>query len=338
MATKLMDKLYVNNGYLDANISVTTLEELKGKYDFDGQSIHMPVAFNSADDVSYPIDFWMVPNGNGGIKWEIKNIPSFNDENNAELFKNFINKFKQEFDYFPVSNGNKILINGEEHEIIIGEDNNIEWVSTQDIFDATISDVVDEAVGEAVEKITSGASSAFDTLKEIEDWISSNTFNPNEFAKQEDLMWELVEGVDEKHVVRHWRGTRKNYEFLVKKNAIDDWTRYVVVDEINGEKITVEYYGNNQVAELTGQLLPVNSIISNISEINPTPYDRYLVGADGSGYHIYECVLDSDEILKWYIKAFDYRYGVRVKDKGLKNYVYVNGKLITYDDVDCGTF
>ena len=331
MATKLMDKLYVSNGYLDANLSVATLEELKVKYDFDGQSIHMPVAFKSAD----PIDFWMVPNGNGDIKWEIKNIPSFNDENDAELFKTFINKFKQELNYFPISNGNKILINGEEYEIIIGEDGNIEWVSTQDIFDTTISDAVDEAVGEAVEKITSGASSAFDTLKEIEDWISNNTFNPNEFAKQEDLMWLPVEGAEEKHIVRHWRGTRDKYKLLVKNNAVNDWTKYVVMD---GDVIT-EYYGTNQVTALTGQLLPVNSIISNISEITTAnPYDRYLVGADGSGYQIYECVFDSDDILKWHIKAFDYRYGVRVKDKGLKNYIYVNEKLITYDDVDCGTF
>lgn len=155
---------------------------------------------------------------------------------------------------------------------------------------------------------------------------------------QDSLNWIPVEGDTEKHTVKHWKGSRAKYEFLVKNKAIDDWTRYVVVDEINGEKITVEYYGNNQVAELTGQLLPVNSIISSISEITPAPFDRYLVGADGSGYKVYECVFDSDNILKWYVKAFDYRYGVRVKDKGLKNYVYVNGKLITYDDVDCGEF
>ena len=35
---------------------------------------------------------------------------------------------------------------------------------------------------------------------------------------------------------------------------------------------------------------------------------------------------------------FDWKYGVRVRKEGLKNYVYVDGKLITYDDVDCGLF
>ena len=168
---------------------------------------------------------------------------------------------------------------------------------------------------------------------------SAKTYTDTKITEvQDSLNWIPVEGDTEKHTVKHWKGSRANYEFLLKNNAIDDWTRYVVVDEINGEKVTVEYYGNNQVAELTGQLLPVNSIISSISEITPAPFDRYLVGADGSGYRVYECVFDSDNILKWYIKSFDYRYGVRVKDKGLKNYVYVNGKLITYDDVDCGEF
>jgi hypothetical protein len=62
------------------------------------------------------------------------------------------------------------------------------------------------------------------------------------------------------------------------------------------------------------------------------------VGRDGLGYRVYECVLDDENNLKWYIKPFDYRFGVRVQDKGLKNYVYVDGELKTYDDVDCGAF
>ena len=91
------------------------------------------------------------------------------------------------------------------------------------------------------------------------------------------------------------------------------------------------------MTEATGQLLPVNDIIRNISDITPHPYDRYLVGADGQGYQIYEYVIDG-EFHKWLIKPFDNRYGVRVISKGLKNYVYVNNTLKTYDDVDCGDF
>ena len=157
-------------------------------------------------------------------------------------------------------------------------------------------------------------------------------------ASEEKMMWLPVEDGDEKHVVRHWRGSRENYEFLVKNNAVDNWTRYVVVDIIAGENVITEYYGTNQVAELTGQLLPANSIISNISEITPKPYDRYLVGSDGNGYNVYEYVIDSEGSHKWIIKPFDYRFGIRVKDQGLRNFVYVNNELISYDLFDCGTF
>ena len=104
------------------------------------------------------------------------------------------------------------------------------------------------------------------------------------------------------------------------------------------EEVITEYYGANQVSNQTGQLLPVISIIGDITEVTPSPYDRYLVGSDGVGYYIYEYVIDSEGSHRWIIKKFDYRYGVRVIENGLKNYVYVNGVLRTYDDVDCGEF
>ena len=151
----------------------------------------------------------------------------------------------------------------------------------------------------------------------------------------ESLNWILVDG--EKQKVRNWRGTRANYEMLVQNSAVSPWTRYVVIDTINGKEVITEYYGQNQVAEATGQLLPVKDIIGNIYDITPQPYDRYLVGSDGQGYQIYEYVIEGD-FHKWLIKPFDYRYGVRVIERGLKNYVYVNNVLKTYDDVDCGSF
>lgn len=157
-------------------------------------------------------------------------------------------------------------------------------------------------------------------------------------ASEEKMMWLPVEGADEKHVVRHWRGTRDKYEFLVNNNAVSDWTRYVVIDSINDENVITEYYGTNQVTELTGQLLPAKSIITNILDITPKPYDRYLVGSNGDGYRVYEYVIDSEGRHRWLIRPFDDRFGIRVKDRGLKNYLYVDNELITYDEVDCGTF
>lgn len=152
----------------------------------------------------------------------------------------------------------------------------------------------------------------------------------------EDLNWILVEG--EKQRVRHWRGTRSNYELLVKNDAVSPWTKYVVIDIVNGKEVFTEYYGVNQIVEATGQLLPVKSIIVSINDIEAQPYDRYLVGRDGAGYSVYEYVITDEDSHRWIIKPFDYRYGIRVIDKGLKNYVYVNGVLKTYDDVDCGIF
>lgn len=167
-------------------------------------------------------------------------------------------------------------------------------------------------------------------------YASAKTYTDSAISKaSEDLNWILVDG--EKQKVRNWRGTRANYELLAQNGAVSPWTRYVVIDTINGKEVITEYYGQNQVAEATGQLLPVKDIIGSISEITPQPYDRYLVGADGQGYQVYEYVIDGD-FHKWLIKPFDYRYGVRVIEKGLKNYIYVNNTLKTYDDVDCGLF
>ena len=166
---------------------------------------------------------------------------------------------------------------------------------------------------------------------------SAKTYTDSQISELgEELNWLPVDG--EKHRVRFWRGTRANYELLAKNNALDGWTRYTVIDTINGVNRYVEYFGSNQIAEPSGQLLPVKSIIGDIAEIEATPYDRYLVGADGVGYKVYEYVIDAESVHKWIIKDFDYRYGVRVMDRGLKNYVYINNALKTYDDVDCGEF
>ena len=157
-------------------------------------------------------------------------------------------------------------------------------------------------------------------------------------ATEEKMMWLPVENGDEKHIVRKWKGSREKYEYLVRNNAVSDWTRYIVIDTINGQEVITEYYGTNQVAELTGQLLPANSIITNILDITPKPYDRYLVGSNGNGYSVYEYVIDSEGQHRWIIKPFDSRFGIRIKDQGLMNFVYVDGELITYDKVDCGSF
>lgn len=147
----------------------------------------------------------------------------------------------------------------------------------------------------------------------------------------------------EKHIVKHWRGKRESYNFLKGMHYLDPWTRYSVIESGASSSAITEYFGENLISVPTGQLLPVKDIVSVLPPTYlASPYDRYLVGEDGSGYKIYEfqpkttaegVILEPYELLD-----FDWRFGVRVVSRGLKNYVYYDNKLVTYDDVDCGLF
>jgi hypothetical protein len=142
-----------------------------------------------------------------------------------------------------------------------------------------------------------------------------------------------------KQLVKHWKGTASSYNFLKQNNALSPWTRYVVVDEQSGNVIS-EYYGENVISVPAGQLLPVNDIVPDISSIpqNKNPFDRYLVGTNELGYSLVEFQPISGGTLVMTTTEFNEKYGVRVASRGYKNYIYFNNRLITYDDVDCGTF
>lgn len=416
MAEQLTDKIIYPGGYVDDIMSVDTFEDLlalpRGQK-FVGLTVTVKKGVTTQNGDFVPVDVWLSESRNG---WVVKTIAPVDN-------LDCLNVIPKEYMYIGFK---AILKNGEKYTLSEITEEQYFWEKElgRTEFDSTVVDIVDTAVNEAIEKVTSGASEAFDTLKEVEDWIINDTTGAASMANNisalkaisadtrllkledvshshsnkalldtytqtesdladavakkhahenkavldgitavkvsawdaaeanaissaktytdsaitvvsEDLNWILVEG--EKQKVRNWRGTRANYEMLVQNSAVSPWTRYVVIDTINGKEVITEYYGQNQVAEATGQLLPVKDIIGSISEITPQPYDRYLVGSDGQGYQIYEYVIEGD-FHKWLIKPFDYRYGVRVIERGLKNYVYVNNVLKTYDDVDCGSF
>ena len=416
MAEQLTDKIIYPGGYVDDIMSVDTFEDLlalpRGQK-FVGLTVTVKKGVTTQNGDFVPVDVWLSESRNG---WVVKTIAPVDN-------LDCLNVIPKEYMYIGFK---AILKNGEKYTLSEITEEQYSWEKElgRTEFDSIVVDIVDTAVNEAIEKVTSGASEAFDTLKEVEDWIINDTTGAASMANNisalkaisadtrllkledvshshsnkalldtytqtesdladavakkhahenkavldgitavkvsawdaaeanaissaktytdsaitavsEDLNWILVEG--EKQKVRNWRGTRANYEMLVQNSAVSPWTRYVVIDTINGKEVITEYYGQNQVAEATGQLLPVKDIIGSISEITPQPYDRYLVGSDGQGYKIYEYVIDGD-FHKWLIKPFDYRYGVRVIERGLKNYVYVNNVLKTYDDVDCGSF
>ena len=416
MAEQLTDKIIYPGGYVDDIMSVDTFEDLlalpRGQK-FVGLTVTVKKGVTTQNGDFVPVDVWLSESRNG---WVVKTIAPVDN-------LDCLNVIPKEYMYIGFK---AILKNGEKYTLSEITEEQYFWEKElgRTEFDSIVVDIVDTAVNEAIEKVTSGASEAFDTLKEVEDWIINDTTGAASMANNisalkaisadtrllkledvshshsnkalldtytqtesdladavakkhahenkavldgitavkvsawdaaeanaissaktytdsaitvvsEDLNWILVEG--EKQKVRNWRGTRANYEMLVQNSAVSPWTRYVVIDTINGKEVITEYYGQNQVAEATGQLLPVKDIIGSISEITPQPYDRYLVGSDGQGYQIYEYVIEGD-FHKWLIKPFDYRYGVRVIERGLKNYVYINNVLKTYDDVDCGSF
>ena len=103
---------YAGGGYVDANVSVSKISELVDKFDFIGQSVHMTEAFSGIKGVTYPIDFWMTPKGED-IKWEIKTMPSLENLEDLENFKDFAKEFKNILGYYPLTEGYSVIAGGE---------------------------------------------------------------------------------------------------------------------------------------------------------------------------------------------------------------------------------
>lgn len=177
---------------------------------------------------------------------------------------------------------------------------------------------------------------------------------------------------NKQHIVKHWLGTLDGYNKIKKANLIDPWVRYTVkivtenysTTDSGGNTVVipgdtyVEYYGENRITPYyPGELLPVKDIVAALPE-DLAIGSRYLVGpsdafdTEGKLKNEYEQT-GSDQ---WWIATIQGKdnggyleliepelkrlgnLSVRVESYGLKAYVLVNGKLKTYDDVDCGTF
>lgn len=174
MARQIQDSLIYPGGYLDANTQAKSITDLLSKNEsntmFFGMSVHMPAAFENTLGVPYPVDFWLTPDGED-VKWEIKDCPSLQSEDDFGNFKAFLSEFYGEAGYYPIAEGAEILVDGTTYVVSFGEKGELQWTNTQDSLDSVVSDAIDLAV----DKITSGASEAFDTLKEVEDWIKAHS-------------------------------------------------------------------------------------------------------------------------------------------------------------------
>ena len=149
--------------------------------------------------------------------------------------------------------------------------------------------------------------------------------------------------VDNKKIVKNWRGSREAYNMLAKVGLLDYWTRYSV-KELNNT--WTEYYGSNQISCPSGQFLPVLDIVTELPSVL-NPGDRYVVGVDATettNAEYYIVIIDVDSTSVNYLSARTEPFinnsgmSVRVINKDSMAYQLVDGKMITYDLVDGGSY
>lgn len=143
-----------------------------------------------------------------------------------------------------------------------------------------------------------------------------------------------------KNRVRFWRGTAEAYELLKKAGALNYWTRYSVKYENGGLVTWKEFYGDNPLTEETGQLLPVIDIVQSLPKVL-NPGDRYWVSTRGINLiTTIDVGKDENGIAALSSRSLELKEGmsVRVKNRGYKSYVVLNGEYVTYDEIDCGTY
>lgn len=163
MAQNIGDKYVFYGGYVDDVQLVKTINELKEKFSvsdlrFTGLTVTVQNFINSI-----PADFWLTE-GKFQKNWKLKTIqplPSF------ETLASIPSEFLTEGFVVNIKDGTSYKFVGDSTE----EKDRWQQLPTQDSIDATI----DDAVQLAVDKVTSGASEAFDTLGEIEQWINEHS-------------------------------------------------------------------------------------------------------------------------------------------------------------------
>lgn len=157
------------------------------------------------------------------------------------------------------------------------------------------------------------------------------------------------DSVSTSHNFSVWRGKRSTYDQLGIDKKLDYWTLYSVIEPDGTRSL---YWGAKPTVTVTGELYPVTDIVSEL----PTTLnvgDRYIVGHDGtfdsSGsvvnhaeYYVVEIAADATQSVINPLGSFS----VRVKNRGMKCYMLINDRLVTYDNqldtddfiLDCGTY
>ena len=182
MAEQLTDRIIYPGSYVDDIMSIDTFEALstlpRGQK-FVGLTVTVKEGVTTENGDFIPVDVWLSESKNG---WVVKTIAPIDN-------LDCLNVIPNEYMYI----GFKVALkNGENYILseIAEEQYSWERELSRTEFDSTVADVVDTAVNEAIAKVTSGATEAFDTLQEIEAWINENsgkTADLTGYVKQEDL-------------------------------------------------------------------------------------------------------------------------------------------------------
>lgn len=166
MAQQLTDKFSYLGGYADGIMSVETIDELKKlsrSQKFVGLTTTVLKALTSSDGLPIPADFWLSESKSG---WELKSLgPIYSLDQLSVIPSEYIPKGFEVL----TKDGKKFSFDG------VDDNGDLKWIDTETIINNAVSSVVDSAIEEAVNRVTSGATEAFDTLKEIEDWIKTNS-------------------------------------------------------------------------------------------------------------------------------------------------------------------
>ena len=182
MAEQLTDRIIYPGSYVDDIMSIDTFEALstlpRGQK-FVGLTVTVKEGVTTENGDFIPVDVWLSESKNG---WVVKTIAPIDN-------LDCLNVIPNEYMYI----GFKVALkNGENYILSEIAEGQYSWERelSRTEFDSTVADMVDTAVNEAIVKVTSGASEAFDTLQEIEAWINENsgkTADLTGYVKQEDL-------------------------------------------------------------------------------------------------------------------------------------------------------
>jgi hypothetical protein len=188
MAKQLTNSFLYKGGYVDSVQSTNDLASLLAiprSEKFVGLTTTVLNGITTSNGESIPVDVWLSESRN---TWVVKNIPNVESIESLNAIPSAVTipmGFK-----VSTKDGKSFIFNG------LGEESVQKWESdiTRDEFDETISDTVELAVQDAIDKVTSGATEAFDTLKEIEEWIKTNSgssIDTSNLVSKEELSEEL---------------------------------------------------------------------------------------------------------------------------------------------------